>query len=146
MAKFELNRIDPAIAGIERRLSALEDAQREGDGTPRRVWWDASPLCDLRWAVWRTDGFAQVSATLSPVEAEPGVWYEAVADGDEMELTVRVESGLRSARTKRVYDRATIHTYSVVEFEFDLQEMYRHCCLDIDQQRRKAQDRAEGLQ
>lgn len=145
MAKLDLNRIDAAMAGIERRLSALEDAEREGDGTVRRVWWDASPLCDLRWGVWRTDGFAMLSATLSPVEAEPGVWYWAVADGNEMELLVKVENGLRSASTRRTYERAYINTYSVAEFESDLQEMYRHCCLDIAQQRRKAQDRAEGL-
>lgn len=144
MAKLDLTRIDAALAGIERRLSALEDAQREGNGDPRRVWWDASPLCDLRWSLWRTDGFATMSATLEPIEVEPGVWYEAVADGDEMEITVRVESGLRSASTKRKLERAEVHTYTIAEFESDLQSMYRHCCLDIAQQRRKAQDRAEG--
>ena len=146
MAKLDLSRIDAALAGIERRLSALEDAQCEGNGEPRRVWWDASPLCDLRWGVWRTDGFAMSTATLGAIQAEPGVWYEAMADGDEMEIIVRVESGLRSASTKRKLERAEVHTYTIAEFESDLQNMYRHCCLDIAQQRRKAQDRAEGRQ
>lgn len=142
MAKLDLSRIDALLTGLQERVTALEDARREGSGEVRRVWWDASPLCDL-WFEARQMG---ESRTLAPIEAEPGVWYEARAlGGDEMEILVKVESGLRQAQKKAKLLDLGVLPYTVLEFEMELQSLYRHCRLEIVQQRRKAQDRAEGV-
>ncbi|GEM_PF-5250287 len=154
MAKIDQHKIDTILANLQDRLSSVERLLREEmDGQAHQVGWDAGAICDVVWTVWHTRlesgklkvfGWGDGGVTVSPQEPEPGVQYEAWIDDEELEITVSVERGLRSAKTKNTYLRREADYKDIVEWERELQSMYRHCVLQIGQQRRREADRLEG--